>query len=157
MQTKNRIILPLAMILLPATHAAAFEKKEIQLAEAPAAVQSVVRDNLRGGTLDEIERVTFDGRTTYLAEINLAEDRDLDLYISEDGTIHRTAEEIHPSEAPDAVRGAAESHGTIEEIDKHTRGGTVTYRVEIDRPGADLMLEISEAGAVLSQTEESDD
>jgi hypothetical protein len=138
-----------------------FKKREIRLDQAPQSVQSAIQEHVRNGKLDELEKVTLDGKTLYIAEIKLPQKRDLDLYFAEDGSLMKSAEEIHLADVPAAVRTAVEAlaaaHGKIDEIDKVTVGSTVTFHFEIDRRGPDLHLVVSPDGQILEERSEADD
>lgn len=156
----NQLVITAIIALATGSSALAFEKREVRLENTPAAVQSTIAANTGNGKLDEVDRVSFDGKTFYIAEIDMPGDNDIDLYISEDGTLTRSVQEIPRKDVPEAVTRAAEAAangGKIDDIDKETAGETVTYHVEIDRPGPDLKLVISPDGNVVSSTEEMDD
>jgi len=63
--------------------------EDIDLAEAPAAVQgAVVKETTGGGRLEELEKKTAEGdQTVFLAEIDLPDGRDLYLEIADNGSI----------------------------------------------------------------------
>ena len=65
--------------------------EDIDLAEAPEPVRRAVEgETTAGARLEEIERTTASGTTVFLAEIDLPDDRDLYLEISDKGSIlHR--------------------------------------------------------------------
>ena len=134
------------------------QRRELRLSECPQAVQSTVQGNARGGQIDEVDLISIDGKDIYIAEINLPRDRDLKVYVSGNGSLVKTREDILIREAPAAVRSAVQVLGIIDDIDKETAGQTVTYHVEVDRQGArDLDVVVSADGSILSQTEENDD
>lgn len=132
---------------------------DLRLDQCPAAVQATIRENSRGGPIDDIDRIGIDGNVIYRAEIDLPQDQDLKLYIAGNGALLKVLEEISLAEAPEAVRRVAkEQGGTIDDVAKETKGQTVTYHVEIDRPGQpDLDLVLAADGAILSRTEEGGD
>lgn len=134
----------------------------IALSACPAPVQKTIEQNLRGGTLDEIESITIEGRTLYVADVDLSRDHDLKIHVAADGALVRLKEDIDLSKAPEAVRDAAKklvpAGGRIDDVDKESAGGKVTYHVEIDRPNtSDLKVVFSPEGAILSQREDHDD
>ncbi len=137
-----------------------FQKREIRLEEAPESVQAGIREHMRNGKLDELEKVFLDGTTIYIAEVELGRGRDLDLYFRESGALIKSVEEISHAEMPEPVRRAAEEAtargGKVDDIDRVIADGVVTYRIEIDRRGPDLNLVISADGRILSETEDRD-
>jgi hypothetical protein len=132
-------------------------KAKQRLAEAPAAVRQTVSGHSRGGVLDEFDTITIDGKTIYIAEVELP--AELKIYIAENGSLLRTREEIEFSSAPEAVRGAATAlGGCIDGIKLEISGRTTVYLIEIDRPGRpDLDVTLSPDGTILSRHEETDD
>lgn len=134
--------------------------KDLKLADCPPAVQEVIQKNLRSGKLDSVKKLTVDGRTLFLADVDLAGDEDLKVYISEAGELLKTREDVRPADAPAAVMEAAKKlvpeGGKLDDVEKETAGGKTTYLVEIDRPNApDLEVTMSADGAVLSQKDEA--
>jgi len=143
------------------TASAELQKREIRLENAPEAVQAAIRVHSRGGTLDEIKRIQVQGKTIFTVEVDLPGGRDLDLYFEENGALTKSVEEIILSDAPEPVRAAVLSvipaNGKLDDIDLVSSGGSITYRVEIDRPGPDLHLIISTSGEILDRQDEADD
>ena len=135
------------------------ERREIRLAECPAAIQATVQANARGGAVEEVDLIAIDGKQIYIAEVELPRDRDFKIYVSGNGSLVKTREDILLREAPEPVRSAALAlDGSVDDVDKDVTGNTVTYHVEVDRHGmADLDVILSEDGKVLSQTEEAGD
>ncbi len=134
------------------------------LDSCPPAVRDAVRNNLHGGTLEEIETRRKGGETIYVAEIHPAgrdrdDDDDLKIHIGADGRILKTREDIPLREAPDAVKEALRSFGgEIDDLDRETRDGAATYHAEIGRKGRpDLEVIISADGRVLREIPDKDD
>lgn len=130
---------------------------EEALKAAPAAVQSTVRENARGGGIEDFDRITIDGKTIYIAEIDRPDD--LKIYVSENGALLKIREEVPVSQTPAAVLDAVRSlGGVIDEVEKEDTGKSTVYRVEIDRDGQpDLDVEVAPDGRILSRNEEADD
>jgi hypothetical protein len=62
--------------------------EDIDLAEAPEPVRRTVEsETTAGARLEEVERKTASGTTVFLAEIDLPDDRDLYLEVSDNGSI----------------------------------------------------------------------
>ena len=140
-----------------AGHAAA---AEVRLADCPPAVQTTIQQHSRDGRIDEIESYSIQGKMLYVAEVELAGDRDLKIHVAADGALMKTREDSTLAEVPEAVRKAVEGKlngGVADDVDKETAGSSITYHVEIDRKGApDTNLTIDSTGKVLSETEERD-
>lgn len=149
----------IALACTTAFASAQVERREVRLADCPPEVQTTVNDNARGGRIDEVDVIGIEGKTIYIAEVELPRDRDLKIYVSGNGALVKTLEDIALREAPEAVRTAVQGlGGSVDDVDKETNGETVTYHVEIDRTGEpDLDVVLAVNGAILSQTEEADD
>ncbi|MES2659765.1 MAG: hypothetical protein V4689_14195 [Verrucomicrobiota bacterium] len=134
---------------------------EVRLADCPAAVQATIQQNSRDGRIDEIESYSIQGKMLYVAEVELAGDRDLKIHVAADGALVKTREDFSLGETPEAVRKAVEGKlngGMADDVDRETVGQTATYHVEIDRKGApDLELMIDSEGQILSEAEDTDD
>jgi uncharacterized membrane protein YkoI len=135
------------------------ERREIRLTDCPAAIQTTVEAHARGGAVEEVDLIAIDGKQIYIAEVDLPRDRDLKIYVSGNGALVKTREDILLSDAPEPVRSAALAlDGSVDDVDKEVTGNTVTYHVEVDRHGmADLDVVLAADGKVLSQTEEAGD
>lgn len=146
-----------ATALMAATASAA----EIRLDDCPPAVQKTIKDNSRGGHIDEIESYSIQGKQLYVAEVELSSDRDLKIHVASDGALVKTREDSSMADAPEAVRKTVESKlggGRADDVDKEVKGSAVTYYVEIERKGApDLNLVVDADGKVVSEQEEIDD
>ena len=157
--TMKTISALIALACTTALSSAQMERREVHLDECPQPVQATVNANASGGHIEEVDVIHIEGKTIYIAEIEQSRHRDLKVYVSGNGALLKTREELFLREVPEPVRTAAQGiGGTVDDIEKETRGETVTYHVEIDRPGeADLDVVLAANGAILSQTEEADD
>jgi uncharacterized membrane protein YkoI len=135
------------------------QRRELRLADCPQAVQATVRDNARGGHIEEVDFIGIEGKEIYIAEVELPRDRGLKVYVSGNGSLVKTLEDLSLREAPEAVHSAVQGlGGTIDDVEKEVTGQVVTYHVEIERHGArDLDVVVAADGTILSQTEEADD
>jgi uncharacterized membrane protein YkoI len=134
---------------------------DVRLADCPAAVRATIQENQRDGRVDEVEMYQIEGKSLYVAEVDLPNHRDLKIHVRADGSLLKTREDSALAEVPEAVRQAASARlggGTVDDVDKETVGKTVTYHIEVDRKGAaDVDLVIAEDGKILSETEDYDD
>jgi hypothetical protein len=149
-------ILPFAVALCFAAPLATSAAKEIRLADCPPAVQAAINANARSGAIDDVKNVMVDGRSMYVADVNLPGKRDLKIYVSGTGALLKVREEVPLDEVPAAIREAAQKltpeGGRIDDVDKETAEGKVTYEVDIDRPKAeDLKVVFAADGTILSQ------
>ena len=132
--------------------------QELTLAQCPAVVQATIRNNGQGGTLNEIKLVDRDGVSLYVAEIDLGEKRDLKLYITQEGSISRSRQEIVFNQVPPAVRRAVLSvmpaGAEVTDVDMETADGTSTYVIEFPiSPTRERKLTLNANGVVLSEHE----
>lgn len=131
---------------------------DLKLENCPPAVQETIRANARDGKVDDVDTVTIEGKTLYVAEVNLANGKDLDVHVGSDGKLIKTTEDIQLSETPAAVQEAVKKleaeGGRLDDIDKNVANGKITYEVDIDRSNApDLDIVLDESGSVISRKE----
>lgn len=155
MKTTSTSIRILAAIALIAPAAA----RDIRLADCPEPVRNTIQTNARDGKIEDVEVIERQGKTTYIADVDLKGGLDLNLYISADGTLIKTSEDIRLADAPEAVRTTLQGlGGRVDDIDKITTGNTVTYDADIERHGqADLDVIVSSDGKVIRQIEDRDE
>ena len=135
---------------------------DMKLEQCPAAVQDTIRANARDGRIDDINLITIEGRALYVAEVDLKGDKDLKLHVGSDGKLIKTREDAVLGDAPDAVQDAVKklmpAGGKVDDVDKETATGKITYHVEIDRPNAaDLDVVVADDGTVIRRTEDTQD
>ena len=133
--------------------------EELTLDECPEAVKTVIVDHVKDGRLDEIERFNIEGKTIYIAEVDMAQDRDLKVYVSGSAELLKTVREVRLSEVPEPVRSAVlELEGSPDDLEQVNSEGITTYNVEMERTGEpDLEVVLSAKGAVIRQTEKVED
>jgi uncharacterized membrane protein YkoI len=129
-------------------------KMDSRLAACPESVRKTIIAEARGGVVDELEMVQVEGKTIYIAEVELP--GDLKIYVDENGSLIKVREEIKASEMPERVRQVVDvENGRIDDVEKQTSNGKVVYFVEIDKPGGvEVNLRISPDGKVMSRREE---
>ena len=128
-------ILTLSSFFLAATSITT-SARDLQLHECPATVQSTIESNARGGVIDEIDLISIGGKEIYIAEVDLPRDLDLKVYVSGNGSLLKTREDISQQSMPSFIRDAVREHGgTIDDVEKEVSGSTVTWHVEVDRKG----------------------
>ena len=133
--------------------------RELQLGACPSAVQSAIEANARGGVIDEVDLISIESKEIYIAEVDLPRDLELKVYVSGNGTLLKTLEDVPLASRPAFIRDAVREHGgTIDDVEKEIAGGKVTWHVEIDRKGIpDMNVVLNAEGGVISETEEADD
>jgi len=153
----NTTFLSLASLVLAASATA--HGRELHLNECPAAVQSAIEANARGGVIDEVDLISIEGKEIYIAEVDLPRDLDLKVYVSGNGSVLKTLEDVPLASMPAFIRDAARDHGgTIDDVEKEIAGGKVTWHVEIERKGMpDVDLVLNAEGGVISENMDHDD
>lgn len=154
-----KLIQTIAIVGLTTTFASADLEREVRLDDCPAAVRETIVANSRDGRIDEIDLIAIGENKMYIAEVDLAQDTDLKVYVNADGSLVKTREDVRNQEIPAFVNTiVSELGGRADDVEKETTGKTVTYHVDVDRTDApDLEVVIDGQGKVLSKTEEIDD
>jgi hypothetical protein len=134
------------------------DHRDMPLKHCPAPVQSTINANARGGTVEEVDAISIDGREIYIADVDLPAGLDLKIYVAGDGALVKTREDVPLVDTPATITQAvARFGGNIDEVNKETRGKTITWHLEIDRKGApDLDVVVSSDGSIVSETEDVD-
>ena len=109
-----------------------------------------------------MKALTIDGKTLYVAAVDLADDLDLKIHVSSTGTLIKTREDMRFADVPANVQEAAKklvpAGGKVDEVDKEVADGKVTYEIEIVRPNApELEVVFGSDGAIISQKEDLSD
>lgn len=154
----NKYLIPLAI----ASTTIAAQAVEVRLKDCPAPVRATIESKLQGGKLDDIDRVTRNGTTRYIVDIDGPARRDITFHLTPAGAVVFTSEDINLSQAPKAVRTAVanllKSGWKVDDVDRETTAGSVRFRVDIDRRNQrDLEFLIGPKGKVLKRTVEIDD
>lgn len=150
----------LAALILAFGLGGAASAQELTLAQCPPAVQAAIRDHGSGGALEEIKMVTREDGTFYVVEIGLGEKRDLKLYITPEGTVVRSRQEIAFNQAPAPVRrtvlGRMTPGASVTDVDVETVGKETSYVVELKvSETLERKITMSPDGTVLSEHEET--
>lgn len=148
-----------ALALTTAFASADIDRRELHLHDCPAAVQATIESHARGGMIEEVDLIAIEGKEIYIADVELPRDLDLKVYVSGNGALVKTREEVPLRSMPAFIRSAvAEYGGTIDDVEKEIAAGKVTYHVEIDRKGIpDIDVVLNAEGAVIRETEDHDD
>ena len=154
-----KTIRTLTTLALTATFAAADAGKELRLDACPQAVRETIIAHAREGRVEEVDLIEIEDKQIYIAEVDLARDIDLKIFVDGKGVLLKTREDVAGGDTPGFIAGiVAKTGGALDDVEKETAGDKVTYHVGIDRTGApDLDVVVSANGEVISQTEEADD
>lgn len=136
--------------------------KDLVLTDCPPAVQETIKNNSRDGKVDYIKSMNVEGRALFIAAVDLANDADLKIHVSNDGKLLKTREDLRFTDVPAAVQEAARklipAGGKIDEVDKEVADGKATFEIEITRPNApELEVVFAADGAIISQKEDLSD
>lgn len=158
MKTVNKLSMIAGLSILTTSLHAGIKKQKLSFQECPPAVQKTIANHSRGGEIDKVRKISIPETTLYLAEIEFGKDRDLELYVDSSGRLVKSSEEVGIHSLPEAVSTAARAlGGKIDDIEKVTSNGKVTYEIEIDRRKAkDLDVVFSPTGELLSQSVDQD-
>lgn len=131
---------------------------EMPLANCPPSVQATIRQELRNGHLEQVKHLSIEGRSLYIAEVELPGDRDLRIHVDSQGSLIKIREEIALEAAPQSVREAVAKlmppNGHLDDVFRETAQGKITYRIEIDLTQArDLNLHLAEDGSLISRND----
>ena len=168
-----------------ATKRAMDGETEVSIKEVPAAVKATLLAEAKGGTIEEIEMETENGRTVYEADV-IIDGQEVEIQVAPDGTLlgkeiedndddegdddddegddedeDEDEEEVSLDDVPAAVKATIlkEAAGAeIEEVVKETEDGQTVYEAEFKADGKDIEIEVATDGTLLErETEEDDD
>lgn len=167
-----------------ATKQAMDEEKEVSIKEIPAAVKATILAEAEGGTIEEIELETEDGKTVYEADV-IIDGKEVEIQVAPDGTLLSTKaedddgddddddedgdddegddeneEEISLDQVPEAVKATIlkEAAGAaIEEVIKEVEDGQTVYEAEFEVDGQEVEIEVASDGTLLEREIEDDD
>lgn len=152
-----KYLIPLAI----ASTTLATQAVEVRLQDCPPGVRATIEAKLQGGKLDDIDRVQKNGTTRFIVDIDGPAHRDVTFHLTPAGKVVFTSEDLNLNQCPKAVRTSIQnllkSGWKIDDIDRETTGGTLRFRVDIDRNNdRDLEFLISRSGKVLQRKVEID-
>lgn len=148
--------------------------RKVSLNETPAAVQRTIKAQAGSAPVEDIDRETKGGKTTYEAAFK-KNGVQTELLVAEDGRILRgsggssgvagvtttadasaplgSASKVQLNEVPTAAQTAIKAQAgsaPIEDIDKGTLNGRTVYEAAFKRNGVHTELRVAEDGTVLS-------
>ncbi|MFQ5810862.1 MAG: glycosyl hydrolase family 28 protein, partial [Armatimonadota bacterium] len=127
----------------------------VALSAVPQAAQAVIKRELAGASIGDIERDTRDGRVVYRTDAEL-KGKDVELIVAVDGTLVRKDVELDVGDLPKTVRGALEKAmaGEAYEIDDaelRTEDGKTFYKIDVDGATNSYELHIGKDGTLLDK------
>jgi uncharacterized membrane protein YkoI len=142
---KRTVSMMLVAAVTIASVASAQEAKVV-LKNLPDAVRATVEAETKNATLKGISKETEKGKTVYEVE-SLVNGRTRDFMIDSAGKVYLVEEQLDAADAPEAVRRALETQGTIVVLESVTANGATTYEGQVKtKAGKKVTLELDAAG-----------
>jgi hypothetical protein len=152
MRTMQRVAL--ILLCLGAATAVLAQEKKISTTDLPAPVLSAFQKSYPGASINGVSRESEEGKTFYEIEsVEGAVHRDI-LY-APDGTMVELEESMVEAELPAAVKATLakkEFTGTVEKVEKVTKGKETTYEMRIHSGSTMLEVMIGPDGKVIKQS-----
>ena len=150
-----------------ATKQALDGETKVPIEEIPPAVKATIFAEAKGGTIEEIEMETEDGKTIYEAEV-IIDGQEIEIEVAPDGTLlgkeiedneddgdeDEDEEEVSLEEVPEAVKATIlkEAGGAeIEEVVKETEDGQTIYEAKFVVDGQEIEIEVAPDGTLLER------
>jgi hypothetical protein len=124
------------------------------LAELPAVVQEVVKRELPGAKITEIDDGDFDGTDVYEIEGKSAAGLEFQLEIGKDGTLYQKDEEVRLQDLSSAALATLKKElGAVEpdDLKRLTEYGKVFFEIKVEARGKEIELKIGTDGKVLGR------
>ena len=137
------------------------EESKIPLDQVPAAVMKAVKAKFPKAKIEEAEKEVKGGKTTYEITVEGADDHDVVVSLTADGTITEIEREIDVKSLPKAVTDAVKAkypQGKLDDAEEVTdANGKVSYEVVVEQKGKkDRKLALDASGKI-TEDEESDE
>jgi uncharacterized membrane protein YkoI len=124
---------------------------DIELAAAPAPVQTTIKHELGALDSDSISKTTEDGKLYYEAEATSKDGRDINLHIAPDGKLIFREDEVTLAQATPPAQKTIKAQfkdGQIDSITRHTENGDVTFDVEAHLNGKAIEMTVGHGGRI---------
>jgi uncharacterized membrane protein YkoI len=154
-------------------------EQQVTLDQLPAAVRTTLESEAGSGSIGDIEKEVKDGKVIYEADVT-KDGSKLEVKIAEDGTLIKSevddekdgsGEEHHCGKHDDEVKVTFDQlpaavqatlkdeagSGSIGDIAKETKDGTVTYEADVTKDGNKLEVKIAEDGKLIQSKIEDED
>jgi hypothetical protein len=133
------------------------------LSQLPAAVQEVVKRELAGFQITEVDDDDdYDGIKVYKIEAQTADGKELMIKVGPDGTLYQKEVEIGLQEVPKAVlavfrKELGNADNDVDEVKRISKQAKIQYNIELEIDGKDIELKIAADGTLLEKDVEDDD
>jgi hypothetical protein len=140
----------------------AVDEDEVPFDRCPAAVQATFKSEAFGARIETVGKDVKYGVTIYETAVE-HKGKSYEIVVAEDGTLVEKVlviddEEVELAACPAVVQIAFREHaagGTIGDITRSTGIGRGTYEAEVDIKGKIYLIEVSEAGHLISKSLEA--
>ncbi len=126
---------------------------EIALGDAPAVVQKTIHTEMGTGKLDSIEKVMDDDGTSFDITVILANGKDHDFTVAENGKLESV--EISLAETPAAVQKAVKAKigdGTVDNVEKNFDDDGISYQIGFTtKDGRESSFSLAASGTLESE------
>ena len=139
----------LAAVCLAGT-TAAWASQQTKLSDLPAPVQVTVKAETTNATLVGISKETEKGKTIFEVETKVG-GKTRDLLVDATGTVIEVEEEIDPAAVPSAVKATIDKQsagGTVQRLERLTRGAAVSYEVVLKKAGKTTEITVNPDGTI---------
>jgi hypothetical protein len=132
------------------------DEEEIKFSDCPAVVQKTIRDEAKGGKIDEtVSKEMEEGKTTYWASVVIG-GRDYAIGVTEDGTLTDKIleigdEEVKYSDCPAAVRKTFREESKdakINDVNKERKLGVTIYSAGVTINDKEYVIKVAEDGTL---------
>jgi len=121
--------------------------------DVPDAILDAIKRYAPDATLKKIKWDSKRGH--YAVETSTSDGRDIDMKIGADGSLRVKDEEVRLADLPQAVHGVVQGKlaegGTLSDLKRWTRDGTISYEAEIKTGSQKTTLNLAEDGTLLEK------
>jgi uncharacterized membrane protein YkoI len=149
------------------------KEQKVTLDQLPAAVRATLENQAQGGTIDDIEVETKDGKVVYEADV-VKNGATIKVKIAEDGTLisakpkgkhcegkkEKNEVPVTFDQLPPAVQAtlrAQVGNGTLGDISRVTKHDKVFYEADVTNNGTTIEVKIAEDGTLIASKPEGKD
>lgn len=145
-----------------AAFAATTHAKIIDIEDVPADVRAVIEANVPAAKLDDTKVNLVANGNRYVVKVNLKGGNKLRVEVSAEGDLLKVTRDVNFNSLPNKVRNALEDFlneaDEIVSIERVTKGGQVSYLIEVDTgdDGDELKILIGQNGVIIEAEEDLD-
>jgi uncharacterized membrane protein YkoI len=142
------------------------EEVEIDLKDAPAAVQKTLLREAGGAKIKDVVKETEDGKTVYEAEVEI-DDQEYKIVVAADGTLLEKSLEddddeipVDWADVPPAVQKTLQREAAgakIAKVDKFSSEGRTLYETDVKIDGKNYQITVTAEGLLLSKGLDEDE